>query len=228
MRVPEPQSLKLAGTSSGVTCSRLLRAMSGAFSIFKNGNYIPVFDHPHSYFFSLWLNGMSFFFWFVHTVSSPFTRCYWEESESIFFILSHWVFMHIYKTPPKHSLGRMVPAFSASLWKVLQSLHHICGLTLDSLQDVHGGVDLDPTSACPSTSAEHRGKITSLDLLAMLFLMQHRILLAFFSTRTHCWRMINLLSTTTSAPFLIRYSPAVQLPVCGPFVWWTHVCPVCT
>ena len=45
----------------------------------------------------------------------------------------------------------------------------------------------------------HQGRverrITSLSLLAMLFIMYCRIPLAFLATRTHCWLMVNLLST---------------------------------
>jgi len=43
-----------------------------------------------------------------------------------------------------------------------------------------------------------RKRITCLNLLAVLFLMQPRMLLAFFAVRTHCWLMFNLLSTRTS------------------------------
>ena len=50
-------------------------------------------------------------------------------------------------------------------------------------------------SGCGLTSAEQRGRIISLDLLAMLFLMHPRTLLAFLATRAHCWLMADLLST---------------------------------
>jgi len=45
------------------------------------------------------------------------------------------------------------------------------------------------------TRAEQRGRITSLDLLVMLLLMQPRIWLAFQAASAHCWLMLNLLST---------------------------------
>jgi len=47
------------------------------------------------------------------------------------------------------------------------------------------------------TSAEWRGRITSLDLLATLDLMQPRIPLPFFAPRPCCWLMVKLVSTRT-------------------------------
>ncbi|CAM9638949.1 unnamed protein product, partial [Bubo scandiacus] len=44
-------------------------------------------------------------------------------------------------------------------------------------------------SRCGLTSAEYRGKITSLSLLATLFLIQARMSLAFLATWAHCWLM---------------------------------------
>ena len=41
------------------------------------------------------------------------------------------------------------------------------------------------------------GRITSLDLLATLFIMHPRIPLAFLAIGAHCWLMANLLSTRT-------------------------------
>lgn len=40
-----------------------------------------------------------------------------------------------------------------------------------------------------------RGRLTFLDLLAMLFLIQLRMLLAFFAVRTHYSFIFNLLAT---------------------------------
>jgi len=45
------------------------------------------------------------------------------------------------------------------------------------------------------TRAECRGRITSLDLLAAVFLMHPRRPLAFLATRAHWWLMISLSST---------------------------------
>ena len=45
---------------------------------------------------------------------------------------------------------------------------------------------------CGLTSAEYRGIITSLFLLATLFLIQARMPLAFLATWAHCWLMFSL------------------------------------
>ncbi|KAK4823457.1 hypothetical protein QYF61_002293 [Mycteria americana] len=56
-------------------------------------------------------------------------------------------------------------------------------------------------SKCGLTSAEQKGRITSLHLLATTLLMRDHLLqpnlLAFFSTKMHCWLMCNLVSTRT-------------------------------
>ncbi|KAK4810782.1 hypothetical protein QYF61_008754, partial [Mycteria americana] len=59
------------------------------------------------------------------------------------------------------------------------------------------------SSRCSLTSAEERGRITSLDLLAILCLMQPRIPLA-LAARAHCWLMFNLVSTRTPRSFSAR------------------------
>ncbi|XP_066851872.1 lethal(3)malignant brain tumor-like protein 2 isoform X4 [Anser cygnoides] len=59
-------------------------------------------------------------------------------------------------------------------------------------------------SRCSLTSAEWRGRITSLYLLATCFLMQLGILLVYFAPRVHCWLMFNLVSTRTPGSFLAK------------------------
>ena len=76
-------------------------------------------------------------------------------------------------------------------WQMLESLNHICGPSVCLLQYVHaffvlGSPDLDPTLQMSLTSAKLWGRITTLDLLTVLFLTQNRIKLAFFVERTHC------------------------------------------
>lgn len=51
------------------------------------------------------------------------------------------------------------------------------------------------------TSAEQRGRILSLDLLAMLSLAQRRIPFTFFATRARFWLVFNLVSTRTRRAF---------------------------
>ena len=69
-------------------------------------------------------------------------------------------------------------------------------------------------SKCGLTSAEQRGRITTLHLLAVLCVMQPRIPFAFFAARAHSWLKFNLVSTGTpsafSAKLLYRWvSPSV-------------------
>ena len=52
-----------------------------------------------------------------------------------------------------------------------------------------------------ATNAEQRGRITSIGLLAMLLLMQPRMLLAASAARAHCWLVFNLVSNRTSKAF---------------------------
>jgi len=63
----------------------------------------------------------------------------------------------------------------------------------------------------------HQGRvklrITSLDLLAMLFLMHPKIPLAFLATRTHCWFTANLLSTGTPRSFFAELLSSRSVPV---------------
>lgn len=73
---------------------------------------------------------------------------------------------------------------------MLQSLNHLCGPSVVSLQFIHipftpGHSDLDPAFHVCLTSEEEKDHHPS--LLTTLLLMQARILLAFFSARVHCW-----------------------------------------
>jgi len=70
-------------------------------------------------------------------------------------------------------------------------------------------------SRCSLTRAGYRGTITSLLLLATLFLTQARMPLAFLATWTHCWLMFSQLSTSTPRSFCNRQlsshsSPSLQ------------------
>ncbi|KFP04029.1 Neuronal acetylcholine receptor subunit alpha-4 [Calypte anna] len=71
---------------------------------------------------------------------------------------------------------------------------------------------------CGLTSAEYRGRITSLDLLATLFLIHARMPLAFLATWAHCWLMFSFLAIQTprslSAWLLSIHSvPSLELPM---------------
>ena len=65
-------------------------------------------------------------------------------------------------------------------------------------------------SWCSLTSAEYRGMITSLLLLATPFLIQARMLLAFLATWAHCWLMFNQLSTNTPGSFFFTQDTGLQ------------------
>ncbi|KAK4828702.1 hypothetical protein QYF61_000540 [Mycteria americana] len=78
-----------------------------------------------------------------------------------------------------------------------------------------------PREAMCLTRAEQRRRITSLDLLAMLSLMQLRRPLAFFATKAHFWLMINLLSTRNSRCYMSVQSLAkvkINNIYCSPFI----------
>lgn len=64
------------------------------------------------------------------------------------------------------------------------------------------------------TSAEKRGRITSLMSLMMFFLMQPKRLSAFFATRPHCWLMISLMSTRTPSSFSAKLLSSWMVPAC--------------
>ena len=85
-------------------------------------------------------------------------------------------------------------------------LDHPCGPPLDSLQQAHvspvlGVQSWTQDSRWGLTRAEYRGRIPSLDLLAMLLLMQPRAQLAFWAARAHCCVILSFLSTSTLTSF---------------------------
>lgn len=80
---------------------------------------------------------------------------------------------------------------------MLQSLNHLCGLLLVSLQYlscVLGSLELDAAAMCGLTAAEQRRRITSLDLLVVLFLVHSRRLLATSATRRKLLAHVEFLS----------------------------------
>lgn len=90
---------------------------------------------------------------------------------------------------------------------MLQSLYHLCGPSL-------GSPELGTVlQVCPHCT-EQRGRITSHDLLAMAFLRQLRMLLAFFVTWN--WLMVNLLSIWTVRSFSARLLSCQS----GPSICW--------
>lgn len=62
----------------------------------------------------------------------------------------------------------------------------------------------EPSTGCSTSDAytrdEQRGKITCLDLLAILFLMQLKMMLAAFPARAYCCLMVNMMCTRCPRP----------------------------
>jgi len=90
---------------------------------------------------------------------------------------------------------------------VLQALHQPHCPSLDTLQHlsvlllVRCHVVRTWYLRCSLTSAEYRGKITSLLLLATLSRIEARMRSAFLATWAHCWLMLSRLSTNTPRSF---------------------------
>jgi len=90
--------------------------------------------------------------------------------------------------------------------KVFHPSDQFCGPPLDPLQQLHvfsvlRAPELDKGLQVGLTRAEQRGRITSLDLLAMLLLMKPRIWLAFWAVSAHCQVMLSFRSTSTPKSF---------------------------
>jgi len=66
------------------------------------------------------------------------------------------------------------------------------------------------------SSAQQRGRITSLDLLVMHLLIQPRGGLTFWAVRAHCWLMSSLPSTSTPRYF----SPGLCSDLSSPSLYW--------
>jgi len=65
-------------------------------------------------------------------------------------------------------------------------------------------LDAGPQVGSHQSRAEQRGRITSLDLLATLLLMQLGIWLVFWVASTRCWVMLSFLSTNIPKSFSAR------------------------
>lgn len=84
--------------------------------------------------------------------------------------------------------------------------YYLCGSLLASFQYIHvcctlGSPKLDTALLKSLSSAEERGRITFLDVLAMRFLTQSRVLLAIFAIRKHGWFTFSLASIGTPSFF---------------------------
>lgn len=96
---------------------------------------------------------------------------------------------------------------------IFAALHWTCSNMSNFL--VLGSPALETVLQVCVSSAEQWGKNTSLDLLAVFFLMHPRLLLSFFAARAHCWLMFNSVSSRTPGPSLERWFLAEwHLPPC--------------
>lgn len=142
-------------------------------------------------------------------------------------------FTHIGKMAPDPSLLQARRSqFSQPLLdgQLLQSHNRLCGPSLGSLSYACVCVEmwspkLDPALELCLTRAEQRERITSLNLLAMLFLMQTRRLPGFFAARVHRWLTVSLV--LFSARLLCSWSapqPVLVRGVIPPQVLCTFLC----
>ena len=122
--------------------------------------------------------------------------------KNLFFIPPHQLFTHTAKIPPEPSLPQalssLLPALSADPHRKDAPVPAPFCWARSDIFLVLGSPELDPAlqmwphqhwtqhSRCGLTSTEKRGRIRSLVLLAMLFLLQPRMLLALLATRLHC------------------------------------------
>lgn len=136
---------------------------------------------------------------------TPVTERHWEESGSAFFTASFQMLVHIDMIPWTFSRLNTPSSFTISMYETCYSpsvtfvaLHWIS--SRKSLSFLYPDLVTAPTWTQHSwclTSAEYWSRITFLDLLAMLLLMQPRTPSAFFAARAHCCLMISLVSIRT-------------------------------
>ena len=124
--------------------------------------------------------------------------------------LSLWAAEKGLAPPSFHCPFRYLQTQRRSLWAIsspgwtiwaislLQSFHHLHGPMPGYLQWVLvypalGSPELVPGLQHCLTSAEQKGSITSLDLLATVCLLQPRMMVAFFTARVICWFKVSLL-----------------------------------
>lgn len=100
---------------------------------------------------------------------------------------------------------------------MFHALNHLCGPFLDPLQYAHVLYwKAQHWIQMHLTSAKLNKKLTFLDLLATIFLMQSKIPLAFFFfPQKHCWLMFHLVFTSIpSIPRSFAFQP-LGLPLPG-------------
>lgn len=133
---------------------------------------------------------------------------------------SHRVYiLHIYRIPL--SLFSRLSVSSLSLSSNDRCSNHLIIIMAShwthssmSMSLLHWGAqNWTQHSKCVSPVLNKR-EVSPLDLLAVLCLMQPRMLLSFFATRVYCWLPLNFLSTRTMCPFLRSCFPDEQASAC--------------
>ena len=142
---------------------------------------------------------------FLPVALCPVTGLYWKEPDPICLTPTLEIFINSVRFTSWSSLLQSEqPQLSQPFLTraMLQATHHLCGPPLGSLQQFPDFLGLrSPEMDIVLQMQPHQGRvvgrITSLDLQTMLFVMHPRILLAFLATRAHCWLMANTLSART-------------------------------
>lgn len=130
-------------------------------------------------------------FQFVPITSCSVTGHKWEESGSVLVILPNQEFIHTYSSSVSLLQADQSQIFQLLLiCHMLQSPNHLNGPSLSTLPYVQvspvlGSLDKDQENWTWSQQGWAEGRITALNLLKMLFLMQPRKSLAFFVTGAH-------------------------------------------
>lgn len=129
-----------------------------------------------------------------------------KESDSILFAPFFQVVIHVDKSLPEPSLfqaGQFHLPQSVLMWEVLQCLNHLCGLSLEFPCYVHVSLvmrspELDNSTPGVASPMLSRGEGSPPSASWLYMLIQPKIPLTFFLTRTHCWLRYSMVSTRTS------------------------------
>lgn len=144
----------------------------------------------------------------------PLGGYHWEMSVSLFFIfpiacLQSWIifFLNLLFSRLNSSSSLSLSSCIRCSINLIPFVVFCCTYSTMSTSIFSffmGSPERIPALQVSLTSAEQRGRITFLDLLAMFCLMQSRLLVAFIATRAHYRFMVNMLSTWIETPSVVR------------------------
>lgn len=150
-------------------------------------------------------------FQFVPVASCPGTEHHWKESSSILLVSFFQIVAELVEICPlltSSSPDCTVPALSAFPHEedfsfiTFVVLHWTQSPVAPSFRCTKEPRTVYSNSRGGLSSTEERGSITSLDLLAMLLLLQPKTPWAFFVIRTNCLQVFSSASARTLGPFL--------------------------